>query len=290
MYIKLPHKSVGKLQLRKKATCWHRTFRSHNVVKKHCVAFQNARTFHQLPIQFLLRPKAFLTFWTWCFHEGTSMISWYPCDICHNSWQHFKTALFCWFHLKALITTKSLWLFFPCITFLAVIYNDLRQFWSQSSVRSHADYQILLVILEGGGIQKFRPSGDLSSYVNNSHVLHAYIHNSVNHSLPLTVCMALTFFLCRKSAPKVSHSSCTRSSWPYRAASRTAVQPSWGKGAIVDCDTTNRRGESGVQHKAFRNSRYITKPQHLTLTINCICLGASRMQQPIAVSTRARSG
>ena len=78
----------------------------------------------------------------------------------------------------------------------------------------------------------------LSSYVNNCHIHHAHIHNSFNHSLPLTVCMALTFFLCRKSAPKVSHSSCTRSLCPQRDASRTAVQPSWGKGSTVDCEPT----------------------------------------------------
>ena len=62
------------------------------------------------------------------------------------------------------------------------------------------------------------------------HMMTGYIHNSLNPSLPFAVCIALTFFLCRMSAPKVSHSSCTRSSWPYRAASRTAVQPSWRRG------------------------------------------------------------
>ena len=46
------------------------------------------------------------------------------------------------------------------------------------------------------------------------HMMIGYMHNSLNHSLPLTVCMALTFFLCRMSAPKVSHSSCTRPLWP----------------------------------------------------------------------------
>ena len=46
------------------------------------------------------------------------------------------------------------------------------------------------------------------------HMMIGYMHNSLNHSLPLTVCMALTFILCRKSAPKVSHSSCTRLWWP----------------------------------------------------------------------------
>ena len=122
----------------------------------------------------------------------------------------------------------------------------------------------------------FRPSDDLSSYAKSCHVQHVYIHNSFNHSLPFTVCKALTFFLCRKSAPKVSHSSCTRSSWPQRAATRTAVQPSWGKGATVDCDTTNRRGVSGVWHKVFRKSWSVAKLQHLTLlTIKCICVGVS---------------
>ena len=60
--------------------------------------------------------------------------------------------------------------------------------------------------------------------------LKPHMHNSLNHSLPLTVCMALTLFLCRKSAPKVSHSSCTRSLWPLKAASWTAVLPSWERG------------------------------------------------------------
>ena len=52
------------------------------------------------------------------------------------------------------------------------------------------------------------------------------MHNSPNHSMPLTVCMALTFFLCRKSALNVSNSSCTVPLWPNLAASRAAVQPS----------------------------------------------------------------
>ena len=112
---------------------------------------------------------------------------------------------------------------------------------SQCSVRITAISHDNAHSTGGGG--KFRPSGHLSSYVNNNHVQHAYIHNSFNYSLSITFYKVLTFFLCRKSAPKISHSSCTRSSWPYRAASRTAVQPSWGKGAMVDCDTTNRRGE-----------------------------------------------
>ena len=68
-----------------------------------------------------------------------------------------------------------------------------------------------------------------------------YMYTSLNHSLPLTVCMALTFFLCRKSAPKVSHSSCTRLWWPQKAATRTAVQPSWGRA----CKT-------GLWHKPHR--------------------------------------
>ena len=46
------------------------------------------------------------------------------------------------------------------------------------------------------------------------HMMIGYMHDSLNHSLPFTVCMTLTFFLCRKSAPKVSHSSCTRLWWP----------------------------------------------------------------------------
>ena len=114
---------------------------------------------------------------------------------------------------------------------------------------------------------------DLSSYVNNCH--HAYIYTSCNHSLPLTVSMPLTFVLCRKSAPKLSHSSCTRSLCPKQAASRTAVQPSWGKGAIVNCYTANRRGVSGVWHRVFRMLRVIAKPHHLTLAVNCICVGVS---------------
>ena len=46
------------------------------------------------------------------------------------------------------------------------------------------------------------------------HMMIWYMHSSLNHSLPLVVCMDLTFFLCRKSASKVSHSSCTISLWP----------------------------------------------------------------------------
>ena len=46
----------------------------------------------------------------------------------------------------------------------------------------------------------FRPSGDLSSYVHYCHIHHAHIPNSFNHTLPLTVCMPLTFFLWRKSS------------------------------------------------------------------------------------------
>ena len=52
-----------------------------------------------------------------------------------------------------------------------------------------------------------------------------------NHSLPHTVCMVLTLFLCKKSALKFSHSSRTRSLRPWKAASRTAVLPSWERGA-----------------------------------------------------------
>ena len=44
---------------------------------------------------------------------------------------------------------------------------------------------------------------------------------------------------------------------------------------MVNCYTTNRRGVSGVWHSVFRMSRVIAKPQHLTLTVNCICVGAS---------------
>ena len=60
-----------------------------------------------------------------------------------------------------------------------------------------------------------------------------HMHNSLNHLLPLTVCMVLTLFLCRRSAPKVSHSSCTRCLWPLRAARRTAVSPFWGRGCKI---------------------------------------------------------
>ena len=60
--------------------------------------------------------------------------------------------------------------------------------------------------------------------------LKPHMHNSLNHSLQLKVCMALTLFLCRKSASKVSHSSCTRPLWPLWAATRTAVQPFWWRG------------------------------------------------------------
>ena len=82
-------------------------------------------------------------------------------------------------------------------------------------------------------------------------------HSQFSQPFTATYCIGLTLFLCRESAPKVSHSSCTRSLWPRSAASRTAVQPSWGKGAIVDCDTTNRRGVSGVWHKVFIKSRLL---------------------------------
>ena len=60
--------------------------------------------------------------------------------------------------------------------------------------------------------------------------LKPHMHNSLNHLLSLTVCMALTLFLCRTSAPKFSHSSCTRSLWPSRPANWTAVLPFWGRG------------------------------------------------------------
>ena len=53
-------------------------------------------------------------------------------------------------------------------------------------------------------------------------------------------------------------------------AERQSSHPE-GKGTIVDCDTTNRRGVGGVWHTVFRMSRDIAKPQHLTLTVDCIC-------------------
>ena len=78
--------------------------------------------------------------------------------------------------------------------------------------------------------------------------------------------MALTFLTCRKSAPKVSHSSCTRSLCPWQDATRTAVQPSWGKGAIVDCDL------------AVLTYSILLEPRNIQLqpsTINFICVGVS---------------
>ena len=66
----------------------------------------------------------------------------------------------------------------------------------------------------------------LMHYGRLPHMVIGCMHNSLNHSLPLTVCMALTFFLYKRSAPKVSHSSCTTSLWPLKAESRRAVQPS----------------------------------------------------------------
>ena len=125
------------------------------------------------------------------------------------------------------------------VSFWLQFIMTIRRFRSQSSIRSCTYHMISRMLPRK--TQGFRSSGELSSYANKScHVQHVYIHNSFNHSLSLTVCIALTCFLCRKSASKVSHSSCTRSSWPYRAASRMAVQPSWRKDAIVDCDTTNK--------------------------------------------------
>ena len=47
------------------------------------------------------------------------------------------------------------------------------------------------------------------------------------------------------------------------------------KGPIVDDDTTNKRGVSGLGHKVLRKSGLAAKHQHLTWTINCICVGAS---------------
>ena len=86
----------------------------------------------------------------------------------------------------------------------------------------------------------------LPSHALQPHMTIGYMHNSLNHSLPLTVCMALTFILCRKSAPKVSHSSCTRPLWPKRAAARTAVTPSWGRGC-----------KSGLRPTLLRKARSI---------------------------------
>ena len=187
--------------------------------------------------------------------------SWtYPCDICQNgpmtdhSLKHSTTlavSLECFDYYQEFVLTFHFQYLSGCA--LPWLKTFLITKFSQTMNISHD------ITRTARKTQEFRSSGDLSSYVKKScHAQHVYIHTSLNHSLPFTVCMALTFFLCRKSAPKVSHSSCTRSSWPYRAASRTAVQPSWGKGAIVDfCDTTNRRGVSGVRHKAFRKSRLL---------------------------------
>ena len=63
------------------------------------------------------------------------------------------------------------------------------------TIRRFRSQHMIWCVLPG-----FRPSGDLSSYVNYCHIHHAHIHNSFNHSLPLTVCMPLTFFLCRTSS------------------------------------------------------------------------------------------
>ena len=92
-----------------------------------------------------------------------------------------------------------------------------------------------------------------------------HMYNSLNHSLSLTVCMVLTFFLCRKSAPKVSHSSCTRSLWPYLAASRMAVLPSWGEGAKRD-GTLNVCCE--VELMKWQNSPKTQRSYWATL---CLC-------------------
>ena len=78
---------------------------------------------------------------------------------------------------------------FSSSLFLAAIYHDHK---TVSVTKFHQIMHISHDIACAAG-EGFRPSGDLSSYVNNCHIHHVHIHNSFNLSLPLTVCIALTF-------------------------------------------------------------------------------------------------
>ena len=84
--------------------------------------------------------------------------SWaYLCDICQNGSMtdnSLKLQLLWRFHLNTLITTKSLCLLFTSSTFLAVLYHDLRHFWSQSIFRPCAYHMISHVL--PGKIQELR--------------------------------------------------------------------------------------------------------------------------------------
>ena len=109
-------------------------------------------------------------------------------------------------------------------------------------------------------IRRFQSQSTMRTFT-----IHSTIHSHLQSALPSPSS-------CAGSLPQRSHTALALGPHGHieQQAERQSSHPE-GKGTIVDCDTTNRRGVGGVWHTVFRMSRVIAKPQHLTLTVNCIC-------------------